>query len=130
MPIIQYIHWDPDNIALRIGSFAIAWYGVLFALSFLFGYLVITYLFKKEGVPELVREKILVYVVIGTVVGARLGHCLFYAPGFYLTHPWEILNIRGGGLASHGAGIGLIITMWILLCKQQYYHTILNMIIL
>ena len=113
MSIVQYFHWDPDNIAFRIGSFEIAWYGILFALVFLFGYLIMTHLFKKEGVPEVVRDKMLLYVVIGTVVGARLGHCLFYDPGYYLSNPLEILDIRGGGLASHGAAIGLILAMWI-----------------
>lgn len=115
MSFVNYIFWDPDPIAIHlpIGDFSIAWYGILFALAFLAGYLIMTQLFKKEGVPELVRDKMLLYVVIGTVVGARLGHCLFYDPVAYLSDPISILNIREGGLASHGAAIGLILAMWI-----------------
>ena len=113
MRIINYIYWDPNPIAIQIGDFSIAWYGILFALAFLFGYLIMSYLFKKEGVPDKVKDKMLMYVVVGTVVGARLGHCLFYDPVHYLSNPLTILNIREGGLASHGAAIGLILAMFI-----------------
>lgn len=70
-------------------------------------------MFKKEGAPEEWADKILIYGVLGTIIGARLGHVFFYDPSYYLSHPIEIFQVWKGGLASHGAAIALIIAMWI-----------------
>jgi len=110
--ILNYIHWDVNPEIFRIGSFAVRWYGLLFALAFYAGYLVLTRIFKKEGISMEVLDKLTLYVFIGTVLGARLGHCLFYQPEYYLSNPVEILKIWEGGLASHGAGIGILIALW------------------
>ncbi|OFY60182.1 MAG: prolipoprotein diacylglyceryl transferase [Bacteroidetes bacterium RBG_19FT_COMBO_42_10] len=105
------IPWDVNPEIFRIGSFAIRWYGLLFASSFLFGYVILGRIFKNENLSDALLDKLTVYVAIGTIVGARLGHCLFYEPGFYLSHPGEILKIWHGGLASHGAAIGIILSI-------------------
>jgi prolipoprotein diacylglyceryl transferase len=105
MHFLQYIHWDPDP---SIFGLPFRWYGLLFASSFFFGYILMKRIFRLEGMPEHWLESLTVYMAVSTVVGARLGHCLFYDPGYYLSHPIEILKIWEGGLASHGAAIGII----------------------
>jgi len=97
----------PDDFPL-IGGFSVRWYGLLFALGFILGYLILQKMFKKEGVPIKVLDDLSTYMIIFTIIGARLGHCLFYEPGYYLSHPIDILKIWEGGLASHGAAVGII----------------------
>lgn len=111
--VLNYIHWDVNPEIFRIGGFAIRWYGLLFALAFYAGYVIFTRIFKKEGVSMEVLDKLTLYVFVGTVVGARLGHCLFYQPDYYLSRPIEILKIWEGGLASHGAAIGIVAALWL-----------------
>jgi prolipoprotein diacylglyceryl transferase len=111
--MLSYINWNVDPEIFRIGSFAVRWYGMLFAASFLFGYIIMLRFFKKENVPVSVLDSLTTYMVIGTIIGARLGHCLFYEPAYYLAHPAQILMVWEGGLASHGAAIGIIITILI-----------------
>jgi phosphatidylglycerol:prolipoprotein diacylglycerol transferase len=111
--MLNYINWNVDPEIFRIGTFAVRWYGVLFAASFVFGYIIMLKFFKKENVPVSVLDSLTTYMVIGTVVGARLGHCFFYEPVYYLAHPAHILMVWEGGLASHGAAIGIIITILI-----------------
>ncbi len=111
--MLSYINWNVDPEIFRIGSFAVRWYGMLFAASFLFGYIIMLRFFKKENVPVSVLDSLTTYMVIGTIIGARLGHCLFYEPVYYLAHPAQILMVWEGGLASHGAAIGIIITILI-----------------
>ena len=111
--IFAYIHWNPSPEIFHIGSLVIRWYGLLFASSFFFGYFIMLQFFKKEGIEVDKLDTLTTYMVIGTVVGARLGHCLFYEPGYYLSHPVKILEVWEGGLASHGAGLGIILSIWI-----------------
>jgi prolipoprotein diacylglyceryl transferase len=113
------IPWDVNPEIFRIGSFAVRWYGLLFASSFLFGYIIMGKIFKNENLPESVLDRLTVYMAIGVIAGARLGHCLFYEPGYYLSHPIEILKIWKGGLASHGAAIGIIIALWLFSRKEK-----------
>jgi phosphatidylglycerol---prolipoprotein diacylglyceryl transferase len=108
-----FITWNVDPEIFRFGGFAIRWYGLLFAAGFFLGYLILFKVFKKEGIPIKVLDELTTYMVIGTVIGARLGHCLFYEASYYLQHPLKILMVWEGGLASHGAGIGIILTLWI-----------------
>jgi len=117
------IPWDVNPEIFRIGSFAVRWYGLLFASSFLFGYIIMNRIFKNENLDQSVLDKLTVYMAIGVVVGARLGHCLFYEPGYYLRHPLEILKIWHGGLASHGAAIGILITLWLFVRNQKKDYT-------
>jgi len=95
------------------------WYGFLFALGFILGQQVMFYVFKKDGRNEKEVETLTMYMVIGVVVGARLGHCLFYDPVFYLSNPHKILFIWEGGLASHGGAMGILILLWYFARKMK-----------
>lgn len=112
MSLLLAINWtiDPEIISSPI---AIRWYGLFFACAFLIGHLLMTRMFKREGIPNEWLDSLLIYVMVGTVVGARLGHVLFYDLRDYLDHPLDILKIWEGGLASHGAAIGIILSVWI-----------------
>ncbi len=125
------IVWNVNPEIFRIGSFAIRWYGVLFATGFVFGYFIMGKIFKKEGIPINVLDTLTTYMVIGTVVGARLGHCLFYEPGYYLSHPIKILEIWEGGLASHGAAVGILIALYLFSRKtKKPYLWILDRVVI
>lgn len=107
------IHWNANPEIFRIGSFAVHWYGLLFALGFYAGYLILTRIFRKEGASQDDLDRLTLYMVVGTVVGARFGHILFYDPGYYFSQPAEILKIWEGGLASHGAALGILLAILI-----------------
>lgn len=111
--VLNYITWNVDPVAFSLGSLQVRWYGICWALGFLFGYLLMTKVYKKEKMPEGEMDVLLLYMLVSTVVGARLGHCLFYEPSYYLPHPVEILKIWEGGLASHGGAIGILIGLWL-----------------
>ena len=110
--LISSVIWNADPEIFRIGNFAIRWYGLLFASGFFFGYLIFLKIFKREGISVELLDKLTMYAAIGTIVGARLGHCLFYEPAYYLSNPVEILKIWRGGLASHGAAIGILTAIY------------------
>jgi prolipoprotein diacylglyceryl transferase len=136
--ILQYVVWNvspeiftfPDWLPL-LGGRGVRWYGALFAASFVVGYYIMQKVFKRENISIEVLDKLSTYMLIATVVGARLGHCLFYEPAYYLAHPLEILKVWEGGLASHGAAIGIIIALVIFSRKQQktFYWTIDRIVI-
>jgi prolipoprotein diacylglyceryl transferase len=111
--MLDYIVWNVKPEIFSIGSFSLRWYGVLFASAFFFGYLIMNRIFKKEQIPGSVLDKLTIYMAIGTILGARLGHCFFYEPEYFLKHPVEILTVWHGGLASHGATIGILIALWL-----------------
>jgi len=113
------IPWNVNPEIFSVGKFAIRWYGLLFASSFFFGYLIMAGFFKKEKIPEEVLDRLTLYMALGTIIGARLGHCLFYEPGYYLSNPVEILMVWHGGLASHGAGIGIFIALYLFAKKSK-----------
>ena len=106
------ILWDIDPEIFKIGPIAVRWYGLLFALGFLMGYHIVERMFKKEGIPLEWLEKLFLYTMIATVIGARLGHVFFYGWEFYSQHPIEIIKIWRGGLASHGATIGILLALY------------------
>lgn len=91
-----------------------AWYGIMWALGFYLGFVILNRMYKSDKVPDHWMDKTFIYVLAGGVLGARLGHCLFYQPEYYLSKPLEILKIWEGGLASHGGAIGIIIAAYIL----------------
>lgn len=103
--------WSPDPELFSLGPFHVRWYGLLFSMAFLASFMVMLWIFRREKRGEDVLNKLFLYVFVGVVAGARLGHCLFYGPEFYLTHPLEILKIWEGGLASHGAAAGILIAL-------------------
>jgi len=116
---LNYINWNVDPEIFKIWIFSIRYYGLLFASSFFFGYLIMQKIFKQEGLSIELLDKLTVYMAFGTVLGARLGHCLFYQPDFYLSNPIEILKIWRGGLASHGAAIGILISLYYFARKNK-----------
>ena len=120
--MLSYIIWNfnPDIFTIPGLNYAPRWYGVLFALGFILSQQVMFYIFRKEGRPEKDVEKLTTYMVIAVIVGARLGHCLFYDPVHYLSNPLEILKIWEGGLASHGGAIGIIVALYLFSRKLNY----------
>ena len=113
------IPWNVNPEIFSVGKFVIRWYGLLFASSFFFGYLIMAGFFKKEKIPEEILDRLTLYMALGTIIGARLGHCLFYEPEYYLSNPAEILMVWHGGLASHGAGIGILIALYLFTKKSK-----------
>jgi phosphatidylglycerol---prolipoprotein diacylglyceryl transferase len=104
--------WDMDPEIFRIGGFAIRWYGLLFAMAFLFGTLLISRIFKSEGKSVESIDRLLLYMLAAVVLGARLGEVFFYNPGYFLRHPTQILMTWKGGLSSHGAVIGILVSIY------------------
>ncbi|MFT5915061.1 MAG: prolipoprotein diacylglyceryltransferase [Flammeovirgaceae bacterium] len=121
-----------EVFGFELGPLEVRWYGLLFAMGFLIGQYILIKIFKQEGKPESNVEDLTLYVVLATVIGARLGHCLFYQPDYYLSNPIEILKIWEGGLASHGASIGILFALWLYSRKHkdQSYMWILDRIII
>jgi len=123
------LNWNVDPVIYMItDSFPLKYYGALFACGLLLGYYIVRNVYKKEGLPLDNLDSLLVYVIVGTILGARLGHCLFYEPAYFLEHPIEILlpiqKVAGvykfvgfQGLASHGGSIGVLIAM-LLYCRK------------
>ncbi len=111
MEILQ-ISWDANPEIFRIGSLAVRWYGLFWALSFYLGYEIISAIFKKDHVPVKQADSILIYMAVGSIVGARLGHCFFYDFDYYSRNLIEVLYIWQGGLASHGGAIGILIALY------------------
>ena len=125
-------HWNMNPILFQVGPLAVRWYGLFFAVSFLAGYKLMLWIYRHEGRPEIELESLFVYMFIGVLIGARLGHCLFYDPGFYLKHPIEILKIWEGGLASHGAALGILFSLFVFTrpCDRPSYLWLLDRIVL
>jgi phosphatidylglycerol---prolipoprotein diacylglyceryl transferase len=119
MSNLLFINWDISPEIFEVGSFSIRWYGLLFASSFYLGYIIMLRIFKHENIKEEVLDSLIIYMMIGTVLGARLGHCFFYEPAYYLANPAKILMVWEGGLASHGAGIGIFTSLWIFTKKHN-----------
>lgn len=132
MQIFSMINWDPSPIIIELGPISLRWYGLLFALGFVVGYQIISRIFLKEGKSEKDMEALTVTMLLSTVIGARLGHCLFYAPEYYLMHPIDIIKVWEGGLASHGGAAGILIGLWLYVRKRPdiSYMWILDRIVL
>ena len=129
--LVNAITWNVDPDIVSFWGLTIRYYGLLFAASFFFGYLIMQKIFKKEGLTIELLDKLTVYMAVGTVVGARLGHCLFYDPSYYLQNPIEIIKIWHGGLASHGAAIGILIALYYFAKKNKKpYLWILDRIVI
>ena len=111
--MLASIVWDVDPTIFEIAGRQIRWYGLMWGLGFILAYKYGEWLFKKEKYPEEWVDKLFVYSLISVVVGARLGHCLFYQWDYYTSNPVEILKIWEGGLASHGGVFGVIFAAWL-----------------
>lgn len=108
---LSFIHWDADPEIFRIGYFSIRWYGLLFASGFLLGYYIGEKMLRSENVPVKWIDSLFFYIIIATIVGARLGHVFFYGWEYYSQHPAEIFKVWHGGLASHGGALGILIAL-------------------
>ena len=112
------IEWNPSPEIFSIGSLAPRWYGLAFVIGFFISEKYCQYVMvKNNGHPKEYVARLFTYCILGTVIGARLGHCLFYEPSYYLSNPLEILMIWKGGLASHGGFLGVIIAVWLYIKK-------------
>ncbi|MCC7429375.1 prolipoprotein diacylglyceryl transferase [bacterium] len=105
--------WDFDPTLIKVGPLEIRYYGVLFASAVLFGFQVLRKTFRESNLNEELAETLSTYTVVSLVIGARLVHCLFYNPEFYLSNPLEILFIWKGGIASHGGALGMLVAVWL-----------------
>jgi len=130
--ILNYIHWNPDPEIINIFGISIRYYGLLFVSGLILCIYILGWIYKRENLPSENLEKLSIYGIIGILAGARLGHCLFYEPSYYLSHPLEmILPITfppdGGikfigyqGLASHGGVLGLMIALYVYSRKTKH----------
>lgn len=124
MDILTFIHWNVSPEIFSLGPIHVRWYGLLFALGFLFGYSHGEKMFRHENIDPKWLESLFIYLIVATIVGARLGHVLFYGWDYYSQHPIEILFVWQGGLASHGGVLGIMIAM-IVWSKQVSKRSIL-----
>ena len=134
--ILNYIKWNPNPEIVNIFGISVRYYGLLFVTGLIICVYILGWIFKKENIPSENLEKLTIYGMIGILAGARLGHCLFYEPSYYLNHPIEmILPIKflndGGikfigyqGLASHGGALGLIIAL--IFYSRKTKHSIID----
>ncbi len=138
--LLAYITWNPDLEIFTAFGITLRYYSVLFALGLLAAYYVVHYLYKDQNIPEKKFEPLFFYCFFAILIGARLGHCLFYQPDYFLSHPVEmILPIKFTpdgikftgyeGLASHGGTIGLLVALWLYVRKTKLnYMDVLDMI--
>lgn len=117
------IVWDVDPEAFRIPfiDWPVRWYGILFVIGLLVSQYIMFYIFEKEGKTRKHVEDLTIYVVVGTIIGARLGHVIFYDFMDYLKNPIDILKVWEGGLASHGGAIGILIAIY-LFCRKYKFN--------
>ncbi len=130
--ILDFISWNPAPEIFTIPgiNWPVRWYGLMWAMAFIASHFFMNRVYKTEGRGEKALDTLTLYIILGTIIGARLGHCLFYGPWFdeispqgivinegYISHPLNILKVYEGGLASHGGAIG-ILTAMILYCRK------------
>ena len=110
---MDYFVWNMNPVLIDLGFTQIYWYGLLFASAFISSYSVMTWIYRREGKDEASLDDMLWYIGLGTLIGARVGHCLFYDPSYYFNNPLKIIAIWEGGLASHGAIIGILSALYL-----------------
>ncbi|HEX6889363.1 MAG TPA: prolipoprotein diacylglyceryl transferase [Chryseolinea sp.] len=143
MTILNYIIWNKSPEIYSLGTFALRWYGLFFALGFLISQQILYYIYKKEGKPEKDVDTLTIYMVVATIIGARLGHVIFYQPEIILENPISIFlpfelnpfRFTGlQGLASHGGAIGILFALWLYSRKkkpgQSYLQVVDRIVIL
>lgn len=127
---LQYIHWNADPIIFSIGSFGLRYYALCWLAAFVISYILMLRIFKKEGKSQELLDSLTMYIFLGTFIGARLGHCLFYDFDYYKDHvleiflPFQYVNgeftLTGfAGLASHGAAIGILTGLYLFSRKHK-----------
>ncbi|MEX2231474.1 MAG: prolipoprotein diacylglyceryl transferase [Cyclobacteriaceae bacterium] len=143
MAILDYIIWNGNPDIFTIESFELRWYGLLFALGFLISQQALYYIYRKEGKPESDVDTLTIYMVIATIIGARMGHIIFYQPEIIWEEPLSIFlpfefspfRFTGlQGLASHGAAIGILFALWLYSRQkkpgQNYFQVVDRIVIL
>lgn len=130
--ILNYIHWNSDPEIINVFGISIRYYGLLFVSGLILSIYILGWIFKRENIPSGHLEKLSIFSMIGILVGARLGHCLFYEPSYYLSHPLEMIlpitfSPSGGvkfigyqGLASHGGALGELIALYFYSRKTKH----------
>jgi prolipoprotein diacylglyceryl transferase len=119
---MNYMTWDTNPILVSLGPLTIHWYGLLFALGFILGFQLMQWMFKRENKNIEDLDKLLWFLLIGVIIGARLAHVVFYDPAYYFSDPIKILKIWEGGLASHGGAIGALIGLYLFKRNTQYTY--------
>ncbi len=132
--MLSYINWnaDPEIVKInlefiKLGALSIRWYGLFFASGLMVGYYIGEKMLKSENVNQKWIESLATYILIATIVGARLGHVFFYGWDYYSQNPGEIIKVWHGGLASHGGAIGILIALFIhskLITKRSMLWTV------
>ena len=132
--ILSYITWNPDAEMIRIGGFAVRWYSMCWLVGLALAYFLVRKLYIEQKVKDGLFDPLFIYCFIGILLGARLGHCLFYEPEYWLSSPQHVLEIfipirymADGtwkftgyeGLASHGGTIGLTVALIIYWLKVR-----------
>lgn len=131
-----WFHWDPskDLFTIPLIDRVVAWYGVFFALGFVVGYFAILRIFtrylKSKDQALILADSLLWYVVVGTIIGARLGHVFFYAWPMYEKDLWSIFKVWEGGLASHGGGIGILLGLTLFRWRNYRRFSSVNFFVL
>ncbi|BCS97770.1 prolipoprotein diacylglyceryl transferase [Desulfoluna limicola] len=115
---MTYLVWNIRPELFSLGPLEVRWYGLFFACAFLFGLFYMERRAKQAGL-SVSTDSLLFYLIVGTLAGARLAHCLFYEPGYYLAHPLEILMVWKGGLASHGGLLGFLLSLGLFTRKER-----------
>jgi phosphatidylglycerol---prolipoprotein diacylglyceryl transferase len=125
--LLSFIRWNASPEIFNLGPLSVRWYGLLFASGFLIGYYIGEKMLKSENVPQKWIDSLFFYIIIATILGARLGHVFFYGWDYYSQHPGEILKVWQGGLASHGGAAGIFIALLIhsrLITKRSVFWAI------
>jgi phosphatidylglycerol:prolipoprotein diacylglycerol transferase len=128
MALLSFIIWNGSPEIFTAGSFELRWYGLFFALGFLISQQVLYYIYRKEGKPESDIDTLTIYMVVATILGARLGHVIFYQPEIiweeplsvflpFELNPFKFTGLQG--LASHGAAIGILLAIWLYSRKKK-----------
>lgn len=112
---------DPEAFSIPFIDWPVRWYGILFVTGLLVSQYILFHIYEADGKTKRNVEDLTMYIVIGTILGARLGHVFFYDAADYLSNPLDILKIWEGGLASHGGAIGILIAIW-LYCRKHKFN--------
>lgn len=142
MAILEFIIWNGSPEIFSAGSFELRWYGLFFALGFLISQQILYYIYRTENKPEADVDTLTIYMVVATILGARLGHVIFYQPELiweeplsiflpFQFHPFKFTGLQG--LASHGGAFGILFALWLYSRKKkpgQNYWQVLDRIVI